>query len=122
MKTTYLLLSATLTMSTLLTGCVIAIDGDDHQALNNTQADKPLENRKKLATLIPNSNLNEIQELMGIADFYEAYKNKNDAVQILYYQTHHVIKDHIIDKNECTPLIFKNGRLESWGEKAKSLL
>ena len=60
--------------------------------------------------------------MLGVADFNEVYNKGDENIQVLYYRTNRKHADGITTKDECTPLIFKNGALVSWGDTAYSML
>ncbi len=118
-----LLVAAPLALS--LSGCVVKVgggDSDDGYSINSDYSDREYENRKKIATLEVNTALASVQSDFGIADFNEVYKKDNENIQVLYYRTHRVRKDGLTTKDECTALIFKDGLLISWGDKAYNQL
>ncbi len=116
-----LIIAAPLTLG--LTGCVIAVGGDeDGYSIGHDFEDREYENRKKIARLQLNSSFNDIQSTLGVADFNEVYQKDAESIQVLYYRTNPKHKDGITTKDECTPLIFKDGMLVSWGESAYALL
>jgi len=103
-----------------LTGCVIAIDGDKHDSdldISNSH-DRAISNRQHIAGLTPGMSFVDVTSRMGTADFNENYAKNGEAIQVLFYRTHRVHKDDLTTKDECTPLIFKQGGLVSWGENA----
>jgi len=116
-----LLIIAPLTLG--LTGCVVAVGGDDDgYSMSHDLNDREYDNRKKIARLQLNSNFNDVQSMFGTADFNEVYQKEGENIQVLYYRTNRKHKDGITTKDECTPLIFKNGVLVSWGESAYKML
>lgn len=78
---------------------------EDRQAFNNS----------KLADLSIGLNISDIKLLMGKADFSEAKITGDDALQVLFYRTHHAKSDGETTRDECTPLLFKNQKLIAWG-------
>lgn len=60
-------------------------------------------------------------ESLGSPDLTEAKQIEDDALQIMFYRTHHKQSDGITTKDECTPLLFKNGKLIAWGDNAYNL-
>ncbi len=116
-----LLIIAPLTLG--LTGCVVAVGGDDDgYRMGHNFDDREYENRQKIARLQLNSSFNEVQSTFGVADFNEVYQKAGESIQVLYYRTNRKHKDGLTTKDECTPLIFKNGLLVSWGESAYAML
>ncbi len=57
-------------------------------------------------------------ESLGSPDITEAKQIAEDALQIMFYRTHHKQSDGITTKDECTALLFKNGKLIAWGDSA----
>ena len=116
-----LIIIAPLTLS--LTGCVVAVGGgEDGYSMSHDFEDREYDNRKKIARLQLNSSFNDVQSTLGVADFNEVYEKNGENIQVLYYRTNRKHKDGITTKDECTPLIFKNGELVSWGDSAYALL
>ena len=120
MKKTHVLPLIALPIILSLTGCVFAVggDGDNSHHFNKHFEDKEFNNRKKIAELTTKMNFLDVQHKLGIADFNEVYEKNNKKIQVLFYRTHVMKKDGITAKNECTPLVFINGELNSWGEQA----
>lgn len=122
MKKSLLVMLAVAPLTLGLTGCVVAVGGDKDHMGNYNFEDREYENRKKIAQLQINSSFADVQARLGVADFNEVYSKDDGNVQVLYYRTNRKHKDGITTKDECTPLIFKNGMLVSWGEKAYAAL
>ncbi len=82
--------------------------------------DREAYNRKYIASmsLEDNHNKKAVIEYMGAPDITEAKQIDGDNVQVLFYRTQHVKSDGITTKDECTPLLFKNGLLIAWGDTA----
>jgi len=120
-KNTLLALVIALPLTTALSGCVIAVGGDkgDYDYAYDFE-DKEQENRHKLTQLQPNMSFVEVKTIMGIPDFNEVYEKNGETIQVLFYRTHRTKKDGLTTKDECTPLIFKENKLVSWGEAAYS--
>ncbi|CAB0149797.1 hypothetical protein PSI9734_00376 [Pseudidiomarina piscicola] len=61
----------------------------------------------------------DIIRLLGSPDISEAKSTATgEEVLVLFYRTHHVKSDGITTRDECTPLLFKNGSLIAWGADA----
>ncbi|MGS0690320.1 DUF3192 domain-containing protein [Shewanella sp. 0m-8] len=82
------------------------MDWEDRQAYN-----KALMNE-----VIIGQTIEEIKTLFGKADFTEAKISDEQSLQVLFYRTHHKTSDGETSKEECTPLLFKQGKLIAWGE------
>lgn len=82
--------------------------------------DREAYNRKFIATLALEDNLSKIKviELLGAPDITEAKHKESNVLQVLFYRTQHMKSDGITTKDECTPLLFKNGLLIAWGISA----
>lgn len=106
--------------TTSLTGCVVAVSDDFKDHGNNwsdherTQKD----NRKAISTLDVAMTLEAIQGKMGVPDFSELHEDNGETVRVLFYRTHKTKSDGKTTKDECTPLVFKDGKLTGWGETA----
>ena len=59
---------------------------------------------------------------MGLADFNEFHQKDQDRFQVLYYRTQRKNGDGVTTKDECTPLVLKNGLLVGWGDTAYGML
>ena len=80
--------------------------------------DRQAHNLHHIAQLSLGSDIIQIKTLLGIADFSEAKMAENVAMQVLFYRTQHNFSDGITTKDECTPLLFKAGKLIAWGSSA----
>jgi len=117
-----LLLAAIIGASLTLSGCVISIDGENEQSYGSDWQDIEQKNRRAITKLQPSLTLNDVSSRMASPDFNEYYENKGDSYQILYFRTHRNEGDGVTTKDECTPLIFKNGVLTGWGDTAYHLM
>jgi len=120
LKKSLLALMIALPLTTALSGCVIAVGGGDKDGYNYSfdYEDREHENKAHLNKLQHNMSFEQVQNLMGLADFNESYEKNGEAIQVLFYRTHRTEKDGLTTKNECTPLIFKDNHLSSWGDTA----
>lgn len=115
-----LVITALLGLSLGLSGCVISVDSD-----HNSQSDwQEIEqkNRKHISRLTQDTSYDAILNRMGVADFNELYQKGDDTYQVLYYRTQKIDSDGVTTKDECTPLVFKNGALFGWGESAYNMI
>ncbi len=118
-KKSYLALLIALPLTTSLSGCVVAVGGDKGgYSYSYDFEDKEQENRHNLTKLQPNMTFKDVKTIMGIPDFNEVYEKNGEIIQVIFYRTQRTKKDGLTTKDECTPLIFKENKLVSWGEKA----
>lgn len=63
----------------------------------------------------------DVLDRMGKPQLNEAYESlKGKSVVIYYYYTHGTGSfgtDDAVEKSECTPVVFENGRLVGWGDE-----
>ncbi|RLV57873.1 DUF3192 domain-containing protein [Parashewanella curva] len=120
-----LLVAAVLSVS-MLSGCVVSIGGDgEHSSYSSSWQKRQKENRMHIGQLQMGMDYQQVINLMGSPDINEAYlENKGESkheIQVLFYRTQHVSSDSITTKDECTPIVIKNGKVVGWGEKAYQL-
>ncbi|MEP1447598.1 MAG: DUF3192 domain-containing protein [Paraglaciecola sp.] len=101
-----------------LSGCVISVDGDGKYGHHSDWQDTEQKNRKYISRLQLDESYDDVLNRMGIADFNEFYTKDKQTYQVLYYRTQRISGDGVTTKDECTPLVFKNGELVGWGETA----
>ncbi len=104
-----LLIIAPLSMS--LTGCVIAVGGEDGHSMSGDFDDREFKNRKKIADLQLNTTFSDVSRVMGVADFNESYLDDGKTVKVVYYRTQRLHKDGLTTKDECTKLVFVDNNL-----------
>lgn len=103
-----ILLSAVLAYT--LTGCVVV----DTLTLSDWELQEQ-SNRKDIARLQLGTSVEDILSTMGSPQFNELMTHREEKVQVLYYRTNRVRGDGNTTKDECTPLLFVNGKLQGWG-------
>ncbi|MDN3652596.1 DUF3192 domain-containing protein [Thalassotalea ponticola] len=114
-------LSALLVIAPLvvtLPGCIVVSTDKDGESIHFNRADTEYENRKKIAQLQIGTPYQQALEMMGVADFSEVYEKDGQTIQVLFYRTNRKQADGMTTKDECTPLVFKQGKLTSWGDSA----
>jgi hypothetical protein len=111
MKKSLLALIVVAPLTLGLTGCVIAVGGEDGHSISGDFEDREYENRKKISRIQLNSILSDVTREMGVADFNETYLDDDKTVNVVYYRTHRLHKDGLTTKDECTKLVFVNNRL-----------
>ncbi len=103
-----------------LTGCVVNVgEGDSGWHSEKWEAVQE-ENRAHLAKLNLGMTKDQVELLMGNADFSEAYIQDDKEVHVLFYRTQRVKGDGKTTKDECTPVVISNNQLVGWGETAYS--
>ncbi|MEO2268319.1 DUF3192 domain-containing protein [Pseudoalteromonas sp. YIC-656] len=108
----------------MLGGCVISVnDGEaDAQWGSSDWQKQQRENREYITNLDLNSAAMTVKDALGTPDFSESFSHQGETYQVLFYATQSVKSDGKISKNECTPLVFKSGRLVSIGDSAYQAL
>lgn len=108
-----------------LTGCIIVSTDEGHQAdwigsYDSSESWKKEQriNKQKIAQLNVGDTYTSVRETMGTPEFNEAFVSEGKQVQVIFYRTNHRHSDGETTKDECTPLIFIDGQLHSWGNKA----
>jgi hypothetical protein len=113
-----LLVICALTSPLLLSGCVISVGGDGDGYYGQDWEKRETNNRRHISELDTDMTLESISNRMGLADFDESHQQNSDDYRVLYYRTQRLADDGMTTKDECTPLVFKNGRLTGWGNSA----
>lgn len=110
-----------LAVTGLLTGCVVAIGDKDYEKLDGADNQWRATQQQNLAQINqfqPGIAFNDVISLLGTPDFTEFLVKDQQQVQVLFYRTQHKRSDGKTTKDECTPLVFINSQLHSWGDKA----
>ena len=111
-------IAAALVLPLMLSGCVISVDGDGYDSHYGDWQDREYKNRKNINKLAVDMSYTQVVDRMGVADFNEMHKRDDDTYQVLFYRTQRSHEDGVTTKDECTPLVFKNGTLVGWGDQA----
>ncbi|WP_419569468.1 DUF3192 domain-containing protein [Rheinheimera sp.] len=102
-----------------LSGCVVAVGGHDNDDSSNSAWRKTQKhNNQVISALQTGTSLDNVRGQLGTPDFSESFNNNGADTVVLFYRTHHEHSDGETSKDECTPLIFRNGLLTGWGDKA----
>ncbi|HAW92651.1 MULTISPECIES: DUF3192 domain-containing protein [unclassified Arsukibacterium] len=107
--------------ASLLTGCVVAIgdkDYEDGDSADSEWRSTQQANLTQINQLQPGIAFSQVVSRMGNPDFTEYLVKDTQQVQVLFYRTQHKRSDGKTTKDECTPLVFIDGQLHSWGDKA----
>ena len=115
MKKSLIALLVAVPLSLTLTGCVVAVGGEDGSTFNSYFEDREYDNRKKIAKIQLGSSFNDAANKLGVADFNENYQQNDSNIQVLFYRTHRTNKDGMTTKDECTYLHFVDGVLKETG-------
>jgi len=60
----------------------------------------------------------EVSTIMGVPALSESYEaSGGERVAILYYRTEEKKTTVLSAKEECTPVVFVNGKLTGWGDR-----
>jgi len=60
----------------------------------------------------------QVMEIMGKPDLNESYqKVDGGAIVILFYYINRKWSNGNVTKDECTPIVFENGKLIGWGDE-----
>jgi hypothetical protein len=60
----------------------------------------------------------EVTAIMGVPTLSELYESADGGwISILYYRTEQKQTTLLSAKDECTPVVFVNGKLVGWGER-----
>ncbi|MBU1618788.1 MAG: DUF3192 domain-containing protein [Gammaproteobacteria bacterium] len=116
----YLKVLTVATAMMALSGCVVAIGGKDENGSSNNSSWKKAQklNNQVISQLNLGTALDSVRGQLGAPDFSESFLEGDKETVVLFYRTHHQHSDGETSKDECTPLVFKNGVLTGWGEKA----
>lgn len=103
-----------------LSGCVVAIgDNDEYDGGTNSAWKKAQKlNNQVINQLSLGAELTSVRGQLGTPDFSESFRDADKETVVLFYRTQHQHSDGETSKDECTPLVFQNGVLTGWGDKA----
>lgn len=111
MKKSILALMIVTPLTLGLSGCVIAVGGEDGHSSSASFEDREYDNRKAIAGLQLKSAFSDVVREMGVADFNETYLEEGKTIKVVYYRTHRLHKDGLTTKDECTKLVFTDNSL-----------
>lgn len=112
------LLAIAATAPLLLSGCVVSVGGDGDSHYSADWEDREYNNRKHIAKLEQEMSYESVVRKMGVADFNEMHQRDDGTYRVLFYRTQRTKDDGVTTKDECTPLVFRNGSLIGWGDSA----
>ena len=104
----------------LLSGCIVAVsDGEAAHSWGESNWKKQQKtNRDTIATLKNGTEYKTVLQQFDTPDFTELVNKGESVYQVLYFATNHKHSDGKVTKDECTPLVFKDGKLVGYGESA----
>lgn len=113
------LFASVLTAAMMLQGCVIVTESDWEDGKSQYEGQQQeRDNRTMIAALPMALSVEEVKQRMGTPDFSDRVQDDGITYQVLYYRTHRQHADGMTTRDECTPLVFKNGELTGIGELA----
>ncbi|GHB74945.1 DUF3192 domain-containing protein [Psychrosphaera saromensis] len=82
--------------------------------------DRQAFNKRYISALSLDENIerSNVIQTLGSPDLTEAKRKDDTSFQVMFYRTQHLQSDGITTKDECTPMLFKNGYLIAWGDSA----
>lgn len=120
------LLIAALIATPFLSGCIVAVsDGEAEYGWKSKHNGKNWQahqksNRDKIANLVSGADYSAVIQQFDTPDFSELVSKGNTVFQVLYFSTNSKHSDGKVTKDECTPLVFKDGKLIGFGQSAVS--
>ncbi|HOG18027.1 MAG TPA: DUF3192 domain-containing protein [Syntrophales bacterium] len=77
-----------------------------------------VKNNANLMKLKAGMAQDEVSTIMGVPALSESYEaSGGERVTILYYRTEEKETTVLSAKEECTPIVFVNGKLAGWGDR-----
>jgi len=123
MKTAVMILKTVMSIFVLaallmLQGCIISVNDDeaDWGIVDWKHAEQ--DNREVIARLNIGDSRTAVLSQLGEPDFTEGFTSDGLDYQVYYFRTHRQHGDGRTSKDETTPVIFADGHLIGWGEKA----
>lgn len=99
-----------------LAGCAITVNDGAGSKREADWRERQEHNRYEIAHLEIGMSGTEVRERLGRPDISEAFTRDGAEYRILYYRTQHSRSDGKTTRDETTPLVFRDDRLEGWGE------
>lgn len=112
---TILMLATTLALG----GCIIAINDDAEPGWSiGDWKNQERDNRREIARLNIGDSRTDVMSRLGEPDFTEGFTSNGQDYQVYYFRTHRQHNDGKTTKGETTPVVFADGQLIGWGQKA----
>ncbi|MCB1644670.1 MAG: DUF3192 domain-containing protein [Pseudomonadales bacterium] len=116
MKAINLLLPVAL--STMLSGCVISINGDDWESDHGDWRDTQSRNKSTIEQMSLGASIQSLRDALGEPDFTDVFQRHGESFTVLYYRTHRVKEDGRTTRDETTPVVFVDGEMVGFGNAA----
>lgn len=118
-KSKQVLLALMVPLALTLSGCIVVTEshkshGDEMSEWEQTEQ----HNRQYISNLPAETTIEKVRSQLGNPDFTDSLRNDGAHYQVLYYRTHWRKGDGVTTKDECTPLVFRDGMLIGSGELA----
>lgn len=120
------LLIAALLTTPFLSGCIVAVsDGEAEHSWASDYSGSGWQkhqksNRDKITGLKNGVAYQTVLQEFDTPEFSDLVNKGDNVYQVLYFATNSKHSDGKITKDECTPLVFKNGKLVGYGASAVS--
>ncbi|RVU40465.1 DUF3192 domain-containing protein [Rheinheimera riviphila] len=101
-----------------LSGCVVAVGNDNDDEEWDKSQKIQTNNQSFINQLQTGATLASVRNSLGNPNFSENFQKNGETTEVLFYRTHRTHGDGMTTKDECTALIFKQGLLVGWGDKA----
>lgn len=115
-----LLLVTTLVVASVsLSGCVVVTESSlqrDEAQYDGKQREQ--DNRSTIAGLPMAAPVTDVKQQLGTPDFTDRWQHQQENIEVLYYRTRWVHGDGKTTRDECTPLVFVDGKLAGSGQLA----
>ncbi len=121
MKTMKALAAGAVILTSVMTlqGCLIVADGHGDNDWSTSDFRKVEEqNRAHIAALSAAATPETVRATMGTPNFADRTTINGVRYDVLYYRTHRVEGDGNTTRDECTPLVFEDGKLVGTGQLA----
>ncbi|WP_406664535.1 DUF3192 domain-containing protein [Gallaecimonas sp. GXIMD1310] len=117
-KTSFARLATLAVLILPLSACVVVADGGDGDRGDSIHHQEK-ENRQSIAGLQTGMTQAAVLAKMGTPAFDDQL---TDGHRVLFYRTQWKHGDGATTRDECTPLIFADGKLVGWGQLALNKL
>lgn len=112
-----LMLATAITLP-LLTGCVVAVGNGGEDVSVSSWQKSYKKNRQAIAELELNTSYQTTIDKLGTPLFNELLEKDGKEYRVIFYPTNSLHSDGKMTKDECTPIVFSDGKLSGFGETA----